>query len=191
MPLAANAAEAILGRCRLLARLSPSPSRSSPASDGALVRAGHEIFEQDGPCPGPYCVGIGAVRVYRVAPNGKEHVLHVAGPGTTFGEVAAIVGADAPASAEAVQDTVCAVVPARALQAALQANHALCLQLLAGMAAWVKDLVGLLGTLSCATRPAGWRGTCSRRGPPRGMGIFSSGSASATWRAASTSPARR
>jgi len=145
MPLAANAAEAILGRCRLLARL--SPESFALLAREATVRSfgrGTRIFEQGGPCPGFYCVGTGSVRIYRVAPNGKEHVLHVAEPGTTFGEVAAIVGAPAPASAEAVRDTICAVVPARELQAALQENHALCLQLLTGMAAWVKDLVGLL-----------------------------------------------
>ncbi len=145
MPPAANAAEAIFRRCRIFARL--SPESLALLQQRASVRSferGTRIFDQGGPCPGLYCVGTGAVRVYRVAPNGKEHVLHVSEPGTTFGEVAAIVGSPAPASAEAVRDTVCAVVPARELQAALQENHALCLQLLTGMAGWVKELVGLL-----------------------------------------------
>jgi CRP/FNR family transcriptional regulator, dissimilatory nitrate respiration regulator len=145
MALAANAAETILRRCRLLGRL--SPESFALVREMATVRSfekGARIFEQGDPCPGFYCVGTGAVRVYRLAPNGKEHVLHVAEPGTTFGEVAAIVDMPAPATAEAVKASVCAVIPARELQAALQTNHALCLQLLTGMAAWVKQLVGLL-----------------------------------------------
>lgn len=140
-----NAADSILRNCKLLGRLSPESL--------ALVRGmasvrrfekGARIFEQGGPCPAFHCVGAGAVRVYRLAPTGKEHVLHVAEPGSTFGEVAAILGMPAPASAEAIQSTVCAVLPAAALQAALKTNHPLCLQLLTGMAGWVKHLVGLL-----------------------------------------------
>lgn len=145
MPVAANAAETILQRCRILGRL--SPESFALVQRMAVVRSfekGTRIFEQGGPCPGFYCVGTGAVRVYRLAPNGKEHVLHIAEPGATFGEVAAIVDMPAPATAEAVRTALCAVIPARELQAALQENHGLCLQLLTGMAGWVKHLVGLL-----------------------------------------------
>ena len=48
-----------------------------------LVRfpKGKMIFRDGQECPGVFVVGSGLVRVFKTAPNGKEHVLHMVGPG--------------------------------------------------------------------------------------------------------------
>jgi len=127
----------------------------SPDSLGLVARTcrrvrfpkGRLIFRQGEEAPGVYCVQSGLVRVYKLAPSGKQHVLHFADPGSTFAEVAALSGAPLPAYAEAAEDTVCALVPAGPFRGLLESNHQLCLELLDGYSQWVRRLVGLLEDL--------------------------------------------
>lgn len=110
-------------------------------------RKGEVIFLQGDKCPGLFVVGSGLVRIYKIAPTGKEHVLHFAEPGRTFAEVAALGHFSVPAHADAVEDVVCALLPTDRLQALLRAHHELCLQLLVGMSFWVRQLIGLMEDL--------------------------------------------
>jgi CRP/FNR family transcriptional regulator len=138
-------AEDILRKCGLFKSLNAD---SIVLLVGETVRRkfpkGQVIFMPGDECPGLFVVGEGLVRIYQSAPNGKIHVLHFAEPGRTFAEVAAMGGFRCPAYADAVEDTLCAMIPAARLTSLLRTNHALCLQLLTGMSLWVRSLVGLL-----------------------------------------------
>jgi CRP/FNR family transcriptional regulator len=105
---------------------------------------GETIFRQDDLCPGLFIVDTGSVRIFKLAPSGKEHVLHIAGPGETFAEVAVIGRFAAPACAEAVTDTTALLLPNDSLTRELDNNHTLCLQLMASMARWVRQFVALM-----------------------------------------------
>lgn len=107
-------------------------------------KKGEMIFRQGEECPGLYCVGSGLIRVFKLAPNGKEHVLHFADAGKTFAEVAALGEFSLPAFAEANENSVCALVPTGDLRRLLTQHHELCLQLLSGMSFWVRQLIALL-----------------------------------------------
>lgn len=135
----------ILDGCRFFAAVTGPPRQK--LLDMAVVRRaerGQIIFRQGDACPGVFIVGSGLVRVYKVAPSGKEHVLHLVAPGGTFAEVAAIGGFECPAFAEAVEETTCLLLPQTPFERALREDHGLCLQLMASMAVWVKHLVALL-----------------------------------------------
>ncbi len=135
----------ILARCGLFRSL--TPASLAKLAGFSIVRnypRGHVIFHQGDPCPGIFVVGRGVVRVTKLAPSGKEHVLHLAYPGMTFAEVAAIGRFDCPASADTAEDSQCVLIPQQRLLHALETDHALCLQLMNGFAGWVRHLVGLL-----------------------------------------------
>ncbi len=135
----------ILKRCDLFRRVSEkSLAKLVAVSVLKRYRKGQTIFNQGDPCPGIFVVGDGAVRVTKIAPGGKEHVLHLAYPGMTFAEVAAIGGFNCPATAQATEDCVCVLILEDRFLNALRTDHDLCLQMMQSFALWVRHLVGLL-----------------------------------------------
>jgi len=140
-----DAAPSILRASRFFAGVKgPAFDRLAALAVARRFARGTTIFREGDECPGVYVVGSGMVRVFKIAPSGREHVLHLVPPGGTFAEVAAMAGFPCPANAEALEDTVCALLPAPGFSDALQQDHALCLQLMGSMASWVKHLVDLL-----------------------------------------------
>jgi len=135
----------ILHGCRLFSEVPPAGfQRLAAMARLHRFRKGQLIFRQQEECPGVYVVGSGLVRVFKRAAGGREHVLHVVGPGNTFAEVAAIGRFDLPASAEAIEPTVCALLPADRFRKALEEDHPLCLGIVGGLTQWVRHLVGLM-----------------------------------------------
>ncbi|UCE60241.1 MAG: Crp/Fnr family transcriptional regulator [Phycisphaerales bacterium] len=143
-----SGAVTIIRNCGLFCGLSEA-SFAKIAEIARIVRfkRGQMIFREGDPCPGIYVVGEGAVRIFKLAPNGKEHVLHFAYPGATFAEVAAIGRFNCPAFADATEDSVCALVPEAGFRRIADEDHAFCIEMMTGMAKWVHTLVGLLEDL--------------------------------------------
>lgn len=143
MPL--NVAE-ILHSCRFFAEVQDQAfERLLRIARIVKFAKGTLIFRENQECPGVYVVGSGLVRVFKTGGNGKEHTLHMVGPGDTFAEVAAIGGFRLPANAEAVADSSCVILPRDLFRRALEEDHQLCLQMITSFSYWVQHLVGLMG----------------------------------------------
>ncbi len=135
----------VLASCAFFSQVeSASRTRLTRMAVRREFQKGEVIFREGEIAPGVFIVRSGLVRVYKLAPSGKEHVLHLAGPGMTFAEVAVLGGFPCPAYAEALEATACVLLPAKPFAEALRSDHRLCLQILSNMATWVKSLVTLL-----------------------------------------------
>jgi CRP/FNR family transcriptional regulator len=142
--VALNVAEVLQG-CPFFSRVEvASHKRLLEMAAQREFAKGETIFREGDPVPGVFIVATGLVRIYKVAASGKEHVLHLCGPGSTFAEVAVLGDFACPASAEAVEPATCVFLPAGPFTAALRQDHRLCLQILTSMGIWVRSLVSLV-----------------------------------------------
>ena len=135
----------ILQSCPLFADVGPTGfQRLAVLARLQQFEKGQTIFREGDACPGVFVVGSGMVRVFKTGPGGREHVLHIVGPGNTFAELAAIGGFNVPANAEAVADTVCALLPQAPFRRALDEDHDLCREMLTGLTVWFRHFIGLI-----------------------------------------------
>jgi CRP/FNR family transcriptional regulator, dissimilatory nitrate respiration regulator len=135
----------ILHDCRLFSQLDADGFRRL-ATIGRLTtyRKGQVIFREGQPCPGVFIVGQGMVRVFKTASNGREHVLHIVGPGDCFAEAAAIGNFALPATAEALKKTACVLLPLDQFRRTLAENNEISLGMMAGLALWARHLVTMI-----------------------------------------------
>lgn len=104
-------------------------------------RKGDLIFAEGNTADGMYIVVSGAVKVYKIGADGREHILHVAEQGDTFGEVAMFLGVGYPAYAGAVKDSLTVFVRRQPLMELLERTPTLAFEILGSLAAWTHRLV--------------------------------------------------
>ncbi len=77
-----RAAEEIIRNCQLFAEVDPSRCRKLAEISRVHEYAKQQmVFDQGQDCPGVFIVDSGTVRVFKTAPSGKEHVLHMVATG--------------------------------------------------------------------------------------------------------------
>ena len=150
----------VLKSCGLLAAIDEEvmPRIARTAAVETYSR-GDLIFPEGSPCRGMYIVGRGAVKIYKIGPDGREHVIHVAEPGDCFGEAALFLGQGYPAYAAAVKDSVLVLLRKTLFVELLRTETELCFKLLASVSVWAHRLVAkieLLTLRDASSRLAGY-----------------------------------
>ena len=104
--------EGVLKVTPVFSKLAP-PDLRTVAEAASIKRyaKGETIFEQDSPSEAFYTIASGRVKIFRMLPTGKDMILEVFGTGDPLGALAAYTGRPFPASATALEDTVCVVIP--------------------------------------------------------------------------------
>lgn len=112
------------------------------------LRRGQHLFFEGDPSEGFFVVESGLIKIYKIAPDGREHVLYLIGPGQTFA-LASLFGAECYLdNAEAVQPSKLWLIAKAPFLNLVQAEPELAVKLLAYLAQWMKRLLALIETLS-------------------------------------------
>ena len=101
-----------------------------------------------------YVILAGKVKVYKLSPKGDEQILHLYGPGQTFGEAAMWAGGYYPAHAETLAQTSLLIVSRNVLKDLLARRADLAMGMLAGMSAKLREFNQLIEQLSLKEVPA-------------------------------------
>jgi len=103
------------------------------------------------PCQAVYFIAQGVVRIHRLSPEGREHVLAYIGPGESFNLVPALDGRPNLASVDAVTDTVLYTIPCELFQRILRDHHEVALAVMGRLAAQVRRLSDMVEDLALHT----------------------------------------
>lgn len=142
-------ADALLRTTPIFSRLAPDDRRK--VAEVALVRhfvRGETIFAQESPSDAFYVIASGRVKIFKMMPSGKDVILEVFGPGDPLGAIAAYVDRPFPASAGALEDTTCVVIPRAAFFRLLEEHPSLVRGLLLGFTTRVVELTNRLAELT-------------------------------------------
>ena len=106
--------------------------------------AGQIVVRDGDPADGFYVILDGKVKVYKLAPDGRQQILHVFGPGQAFAEAARFAGETFPAFAETLAESRLAFFPRERFLKGLGENPALAFGLIASLARLCRRLTGLV-----------------------------------------------
>jgi CRP-like cAMP-binding protein len=114
---------------------------------------GRTVFMEGNDCDGFYIVADGKVKIYKVSFEGKEHILHIYGPGNPFGEVPVFSGQKYPANAEAILKSHLLFFPRPAFVDLISNNPSLSMNMLAVLSMRLRQFTVQIENLSLKEIP--------------------------------------
>ncbi len=115
---------------------------------------GEMIFQEGDKGNGIYIVATGKIKVFKLSLDGREQILHIYGPGHTFGEVPVFQGKSFPASAMTLEPSDIVFLPRDRFVALIAATPALGMNMLADLSRRLRDFTVQIEALSLKEVPA-------------------------------------
>jgi len=112
---------------------------------------GEHLFAEGDPCAGLYLVASGKIRIFKLSPSGREQVLAVEGPGSSFAELPVFDGGNYPAAASALEDTEVLFISRKDFQNFCREHPDVALKVIAVVGSRLRRLVGIIEELSFTT----------------------------------------
>jgi len=123
-------------------------TRLAGIAEQRRYRKGEAIFSE-GDDAGYFLVLLkGQVKIFKLAPDGREQILRVVRAGESFGEAAALSGVSFPAGAEAMAPSLAARLPAAAFREVLAESPQLALNLIVAMSELLRGFAALVDAVS-------------------------------------------
>lgn len=115
---------------------------------------GETIFFEGDEANGFYIIWTGKVKVFKMNPLGKEHILHIFGPGEPIGEVPVFHKQPFPASAETLANSDLLFFPRRGFVALIEENASIAMNMLAVLSMRLRQFASQIESLSLKEVPA-------------------------------------
>jgi CRP-like cAMP-binding protein len=112
---------------------------------------GELLFGEGDSCTGLFLVAAGKIRVFKLSPAGREQVLAVEGPGSSFAELPVFDGGNYPASASALEDSEVLFISRKDFQNFCREHPEVALKVIAVVGSRLRRLVGIIEDLSFTT----------------------------------------
>ena len=114
---------------------------------------GQIIFSEGDAGSGFYTIVGGRVKIFKVAPEGKEQILHIFGPGEPFGEVPVFTGRPFPATAQAIAPSRLLFFPKESFVALIHQKPSLALNMLGVLSMRLREFTVQIENLSLKEVP--------------------------------------
>jgi CRP/FNR family transcriptional regulator, cyclic AMP receptor protein len=112
---------------------------------------GAQLFSEGDPCTGLFLVASGKIRIFKLSAAGREQVLAVEGPGSSFAELPVFDGGNYPASASALEDAEILFISRKDFQNFCREHPDVALKVIAVVGSRLRRLVGIIEELSFTT----------------------------------------
>jgi len=112
---------------------------------------GETLFSEGDACRGLFVVGRGKIRIFKISASGREQVLSMEGPGSSFAELPVFDGGNYPASAAASEESEVLFISRKDFQDFCREHPEVGLKVIAVVGSRLRRLVGIIEDLSFTT----------------------------------------
>lgn len=117
-------------------------------------RRGEILFEQGEQAIGFYVVESGKVKIYKLSPDGKERILHIVLPGSTFAEAAIFADGCYPAFAEPLEASRLLFFPKHEFLQLLHQHSQIAINMIGGLSKFLRQFTTQIEDLTFRDVPA-------------------------------------
>ena len=117
-------------------------------------KRGDVLFEQGEAAAGFYAVASGKVKIYKLSPEGKERILHVVLPGSTFADAAIFADGCYPAFAEVLEKSTLVFFPKQDFLDLLHQHSQIAINIIGGLSRFLRQFVTQIEDLTFRDVPS-------------------------------------